>query len=150
LDALAKRVQRELYQRLFTDQPWMPIWPTSWPGCATENSMKSSFYHKNLRKGTEDYTATTRRTSRRPQVEPAPRPVDPIRRHHGGRGASRQPDPSDRSEHYVEKQVRPVAEPVLGTLGLDFATVIGDTRQIDSAGDPPPRPRPPAPGVEVG
>jgi len=27
--------------------------------------------------------------------------------------------------------VRPVAEPVLETLGLDFAKVIGDTRQID-------------------
>jgi DNA polymerase elongation subunit (family B) len=38
--------------------------------------------------------------------------------------------PIDR-EHYVEKQIRPVAEPVLETLGLDFGTVIGDTRQID-------------------
>ncbi len=27
-------------------------------------------------------------------------------------------------EHYVEKQVRPVAEPVLNALGLDFAQVI--------------------------
>ena len=33
-------------------------------------------------------------------------------------------------EHYVEKQVRPVAEPVLATLGLDFARVIGDDRQL--------------------
>ena len=38
--------------------------------------------------------------------------------------------PIDR-EHYILKQVRPVAEPVLETLGLDFERVIGDSRQID-------------------
>ena len=38
--------------------------------------------------------------------------------------------PLDR-EHYVEKQVRPVAEPVLETLGLDFERAIGDQRQAD-------------------
>jgi DNA polymerase elongation subunit (family B) len=38
--------------------------------------------------------------------------------------------PIDR-EHYVKKQIRPVAEPVLETLGLDFEQVIGDSRQID-------------------
>ena len=37
--------------------------------------------------------------------------------------------PPDR-EHYVDKQVMPVAEPVLGALGLDFAKVIGDDRQL--------------------
>ena len=36
--------------------------------------------------------------------------------------------PPDR-EHYVSKQIRPVAEPVLATLGLDFDTVVGDGRQ---------------------
>jgi DNA polymerase-2 len=34
-------------------------------------------------------------------------------------------------EHYVLKQVKPVAEPVLEALGLDFERVIGDSRQID-------------------
>jgi DNA polymerase-2 len=38
--------------------------------------------------------------------------------------------PIDR-EHYVLKQVKPVAEPVLESLGLDFDQVIGDSRQID-------------------
>ena len=41
--------------------------------------------------------------------------------------------PLDR-EHYVVKQVKPVAEPVLATLGLDFDKVIGDTRQLDLLG----------------
>jgi DNA polymerase-2 len=34
-------------------------------------------------------------------------------------------------EHYVAKQIKPVAEPVLATLGLDFERVIGDNRQFD-------------------
>ena len=37
-------------------------------------------------------------------------------------------------EHYVMKQVKPVAEPVLATLGLDFERVIGDARQLDLLG----------------
>ena len=47
--------------------------------------------------------------------------------------------PLDR-EHYVQKQVRPVAEPVLQALGLDFDQVIGDERQFDlyPAGGPEP------------
>ena len=38
--------------------------------------------------------------------------------------------PLDR-EHYVIKQIKPVAEPVLDTLGLNFEHVIGDVRQLD-------------------
>ena len=33
-------------------------------------------------------------------------------------------------EHYVDKQIKPVAEPVLAALGLDFARVIGDDTQM--------------------
>lgn len=34
-------------------------------------------------------------------------------------------------EHYVEKQIVPVAEPVLRVIGQTFAQVIGDDRQIE-------------------
>ena len=34
-------------------------------------------------------------------------------------------------EHYVQKQVRAVAEPVLTLLGRDFDKVIGDDAQLD-------------------
>ncbi len=46
------------------------------------------------------------------------------------------PEPTDNiqhdldREHYVVKQIRPVADPVLGALGLDFALMIGDERQL--------------------
>ena len=50
------------------------------------------------------------------------------------------PEPSENiehsldREHYVQKQIRPVAEPVLGALGLSFEHVIGDERQLDLLG----------------
>ena len=34
-------------------------------------------------------------------------------------------------EHYVQKQVRPVAEPVLELLGLGFDKAIGDDAQLE-------------------
>ncbi len=36
----------------------------------------------------------------------------------------------DVDQHYVEKQVQPIAEPVLALLGLDFAAVAGEPRQL--------------------
>jgi DNA polymerase-2 len=33
-------------------------------------------------------------------------------------------------EHYVQKQIRPIAEPVLAIAGLDFDRVVGDERQL--------------------
>ena len=33
-------------------------------------------------------------------------------------------------EHYVQRQVRPVAEPVLEAMGLEFDRAIGDDRQL--------------------
>jgi DNA polymerase-2 len=33
-------------------------------------------------------------------------------------------------EHYVQKQVRAVAEPVLELLGLEFDRVVGDDAQL--------------------
>ena len=50
------------------------------------------------------------------------------------------PEPADERqsaldhEHYVQKQVRPVAEPVLALLQLTFDKVIGDNRQLELFG----------------
>ena len=34
-------------------------------------------------------------------------------------------------QHYLDKQLRPIAEPVLAQLNLEFAKIIGDDRQLD-------------------
>jgi DNA polymerase-2 len=130
--ALAKQVQRELYQRLFTDQP-VEIYLADIVKTVRDGALdKLLVYRKSLRKGAETYTATTpphvaaARKSRSPprgrkvieyvMTTGGPEPLDNIQH------------PPDR-EHYVSRQIRPVAEPVLATLGLDFDTVVGDGRQ---------------------
>ncbi|MEP6548715.1 MAG: DNA polymerase II [Gammaproteobacteria bacterium] len=130
--ALAKQVQRELYQRLFADQAVDAYLADVVKKVRSGDMDASLVYRKNLRKGADAYTATTPphvAAARKSTLPPArlvsyvmttsgPEPLDNVR--HG----------LDR-EHYVQKQVRPVAEPVLAVLGLDFERVIGDRRQME-------------------
>jgi DNA polymerase II len=130
--ALAKRVQRELYQRLFGNRPVDAYLADVVTRVRRGELDEELVYRKNLRKGAGDYTATTpphvaaaRKSSRSPGrsvryfvTTAGAEPLDNLRH------------PIDR-EHYVEKQVRPVAEPVLEALGLEFERVIGDARQFE-------------------
>jgi DNA polymerase-2 len=130
--ALAKRVQRELYQRLFTGQPIDEYLAETVRRVRKGELDDELVYHKNLRKNVGDYTETT------------PPHVAAARKSSGLQGrsiryvvttAGAEPldnltHPLDR-EHYVAKQLKPVAEPVLEALGLDFERVIGDARQLD-------------------
>ncbi|HLU07016.1 MAG TPA: DNA polymerase II [Woeseiaceae bacterium] len=130
--ALAKQVQRELFQRLFSDEPVDEYLAGVVRQVRSGELDDALVYRKNLRKAVDAYTASTPphvAAARKSKQSPGrlisyvittggPEPLD-NRRH-----------PLDR-EHYVAKQVRPVAEPVLETLGLDFERVIGDSRQAD-------------------
>jgi DNA polymerase-2 len=135
--ALAKQVQRELYQRLFTDQP-VDVYLSDIVKTVRAGALdKLLVYRKSLRKGANTYTATTP-----PHVAAARKSPQPV-----GKALGRKvieyvmttggPEPLDNiqhppdREHYVAKQIRPVAEPVLATLGLDFDAVIGDGRQAE-------------------
>jgi DNA polymerase II len=129
---LAKRVQRELYQRLFGNRPVDAYLADVVRRLRKGELDEELVYHKNLRKGAGDYTATTpphvaaaRKSNQAPGrsirylvTTAGAEPLDNLRH------------PVDR-EHYVEKQVKPVAEPVLEALGLKFERVIGDARQFD-------------------
>jgi DNA polymerase-2 len=127
---LAKRVQRELYERLFKDRPVDDYL------CEIVGEVRGGrfddeiVYRKALRKRLEDYEASAphvvaaRKMSGRPHriiayviTENGPEPADERRS---------QID----HEHYVQRQVRAVAEPVLSLLGLDFDRVIGDDSQL--------------------
>jgi DNA polymerase-2 len=130
--ALAKQVQRELFQRLFADQPVEQYLAQIVQQVRKGDLDEALVYRKNLRKDADEYTATTpphvaaaRKSNRSSgrlisyvMTTAGPEPVDNVQH------------PLDR-EHYVAKQVRPVAEPVLAALGLDFDRVIGDDRQMD-------------------
>jgi DNA polymerase-2 len=130
--ALAKQVQRELYRRLFTDQAvesYLSEVVRKVRGGELDDAL---VYRKNLRKGTQDYTATTppHVAAARKSTQPPSRMVSYIVTTAGPEPIDNRHSPIDR-EHYVLKQVKPVAEPVLEILGLNFERVIGDSRQID-------------------
>ena len=127
---LAKDVQRELYARLFAGEPVEDYLERVAKALRSGELDDKLVYRKGLRKRPAAYTANTP-----PHVAAARKSDDP------GRVISylittAGPEPLDAldhepdREHYLDKQVRPVAEPVLGALGLDFDRVIGDDRQM--------------------
>ncbi len=130
--SLAKQVQRELYQRLFTGLA-VDAYLASVVQQVRAGALDDALvYRKNLRKESQDYTATTP-----PHVVAARKSTQPLGRSISYVITTAGPEPLDNvrhaldREHYVQKQVKPVAEPVLATLGFDFERVIGDSRQMD-------------------
>ncbi len=128
--ALAKDVQRELYARLFAGEPVDGYLADTVAALRRGELDDKLVYRKGLRKRPAAYTAGTpphvaaARKSPRPgrvvsylMTVAGPEPLDAL---------ANAPD----REHYVDKQVRPVAEPVLAALGLDFDRVVGDDRQL--------------------
>jgi DNA polymerase-2 len=89
-------------------------------------------YRKNLRKDATEYTATTppHVAAARKSTQPLGRMISYVMTTAGAEPLDNVQHPLDR-EHYVSKQIMPVAEPVLASLGLDFASVIGDKRQAE-------------------
>jgi DNA polymerase II len=133
--ALAKRVQREIYQRLFSNQP-VDIYLHDIVQQVRDGKLDDELvYRKNLRKSTREYTATTppHVAAARKSSQPPGRSIRYVVTTSGAEPLDNLQSPIDR-EHYVDKQIRPVAEPVLEILGLDFSRVIGDVRQLDLLG----------------
>ena len=127
---LAKEVQRELYARLFADRPVEDYLREVVADLRAGRLDDRLVYRKALRKPPEAYTTTTpphvvaaRKTGRRRGriayviTTAGPSPAE---------GPRARLD----YDHYVEKQIRPVAEPVLTLLGRDFADVVGSRKQL--------------------
>ncbi|MXY56110.1 MAG: DNA polymerase II [Gammaproteobacteria bacterium] len=127
---LAKDVQRELYKRLFAGEPVEDYLARVATALRNGELDDMLVYRKGLRKNPAAYTANTppHVAAARKSSEPGrviaylitvagPEPLDAL---------DHEPD----REHYLDKQVRPVAEPVLAALGLDFDRVIGDDKQM--------------------
>jgi DNA polymerase II len=129
---LAKQVQRQLYQRLFTGQR-VDTYLTDVVQQVRRGTLDDALvYRKNLRKSADDYTTTTppHVVAARKSTQPPERLIRYVMTTAGAEPLDNVQHPLDR-EHYIDKQIKPVAEPVLITLGLDFERVIGDSRQID-------------------
>jgi DNA polymerase-2 len=127
---LAKRVQRELFERLFSDRPVDDYLREMVGELRAGRLDEHLVYRKALRKRLEDYEASA------PHVVAARKLKGRRRRIIAYVITTDGPEPADERrseidhEHYVQKQVRAVAEPVLTQLGLDFDRVIGDDLQM--------------------
>ncbi|MFN7959994.1 MAG: DNA polymerase II [Thermoanaerobaculia bacterium] len=129
---LAKRVQKGLYERLFTGQPVEPFLRETVADLRAGRLDEQLVYRKALRKPAEAYTATT------PPHVAAARKAEHSRKRGlisyvmttaGAEPASERHHPFD-YDHYVDKQIQPVAEPVLALLGLEFRKATGEDRQL--------------------
>jgi len=128
---LAKQVQRELYARLFADQPVEEYLREVVASLRAGQLDDRLVYRKVLRKPPEAYTATTP-----PHVAVA-RQTGQKRRGRiayvittgGPQPAEGRRDPLD-YDHYVDKQIRAIAEPVLALLGLEPEQVLGGRKQL--------------------
>jgi DNA polymerase-2 len=138
---LARDLQRQLYERLFTDQPVESYLRQVLETLRAGRHDDALVYRKRLRKHPREYTATTpphvaaaRKLldARRERGEKNPRPprtVEYVATVAGPEPAALVSSPLD-YEHYVDKQVRPVAEPVLELLGIGFDGVAGRGEQL--------------------
>ncbi len=128
---LAKQVQRELYGRLFRGEPledYLRDLVARLRAGALDDWL---VYRKGLRKQVADYRAQTP-----PHVAAARKSKAAVGRVVAYMITRAGPEPLDNltaepdREHYLAKQMKPVAEPVLAALGLNFERVIGDDRQM--------------------
>ncbi len=136
---LSKLFQRGLFERVFRGEdpgPWIREFIKELRGGAHDGHL---VYRKALRKRISEYTATTPPHVKAAKVINA-RPgqiIDYVITVNGPEPATARAGSFDYS-HYVEKQIRPVAEAVLPHLGLDFdelaGTGDGAGRQLDLFG----------------
>ena len=89
-------------------------------------------YRKGLRKDLDAYTATSppHVVAARKLSQPPGSLISYLMTTEGPEPQSEQVHPID-YQHYLERQLQPIAEPVLDQLGLQFAKVIGDDTQLD-------------------
>jgi DNA polymerase-2 len=130
--ALAKRVQREMYGRLFSDRPVDQYLHDVVAELRAGKLDDELVYRKSLRKRLREYTASTppHVAAARKMKERTGWTVEYVITADGPEPAAERRSPIDH-EHYVQKQVRPVAEPVLTLLNLDFDRVVGDDSQLE-------------------
>ena len=126
---LAKEVQRELYRRLFANQPVEDyLYETAQALRAGELDDKL-IYHKGLNKPPNRYKNNAPHVVAARKSQEIGRVVHYMITTDGPEPMDNLSHPPDHG-HYLNTQVRSVAEPVLEMLGLDFDFVVRNTNQI--------------------
>jgi len=88
-------------------------------------------YRKAVRKDLEEYTKTTppHVQAARRQQQPGGRLVEYVMTHHGPEPVGEETAPLD-YEHYIEHQIKPVADAILRFLGTSLDTILDSRRQL--------------------
>jgi DNA polymerase-2 len=129
---VAKRFQRELLQRVFHDQP-VEDFIRAFLADLREGRLDALLsYKKAVRKQLAEYTRTTPAhvKAARKQQGPASRIIEYVMTSEGPEPVEARHGALD-YEHYVEKQIEPIADAVLRFLSIRFDDVIGRARQLD-------------------
>ncbi|MDI1482870.1 DNA polymerase II [Polyangium sp. y55x31] len=130
--AIARRFQRELLDRVFHDRPVEPFILAFVEDLRAGRFDAELVYRKALRKPLEAYTKTTPphvKAARRLGGD-AGRVVSYVVTKNGPEPTSARSSPLDH-EHYVEHQIKPIADAVLRLSGgRDFDDVTGARRQL--------------------
>jgi DNA polymerase II len=125
---LARRVQRELFTKVFTEQPvedWLRRLRAALLAGALDEEL---VYEKRLRQSASDYTAAPPHVRAAQQLEDEEgTEVDTVRyviTVHGPEPVSLQKSPID-YDHYLTKQLAPACDVILPFLGTDFEKIAG-------------------------
>ena len=129
---LAREAQHELYRRFFLGQPVQEYLEKLVEKLNAGSLDEKLIYRKALRKSLDAYVSTTppHVAAARKLSGPPGRSIRFVMTTSGPEPLEERVSPLDYG-HYLERQLRPVAEPILEQLGLDFAKVIGEDRQLD-------------------
>jgi len=133
---LAKEIQRNLFTRLFEGNEVATYLAEVVAALRNGELDEQLVYRRGLRKDVDSYTThvpphvqAVKRSRAYNERGVSPRIVRYVMTEEGPQLFDEINADYDR-EHYLERQVRPVAETVLDALGLQFNQVIGDDRQI--------------------
>lgn len=133
---LARRVQRQLYTLLFTERPAAEL--TNWLQRVVADLRRGALddqlvYRRALRKELGAYTKTTpphvAAARKLGTAVPVGRLVAYVQTTAGPEPAAARRGAIDYA-HYVEKQIKPVAQPILALLKIDFDRAINVSQQL--------------------
>lgn len=122
---LARRFQRELLRRVFTDQP-VEAWIVELTGALRRGELDEELvYRKRIRRELDAYTRNVPpHVAAARQLDREVREVEYVITTRGPQPVERQTAPLDHA-HYLERQLAPAAQAVLPFIGVDFMKLGG-------------------------
>jgi DNA polymerase-2 len=128
---VSKRFQKGLLDLVFHDQPVEPLVRDFVADLRRGRFDGELTYRKALRKDLGSYTKTTppHVQAARRQSRPVGGIVEYVMTTRGAEPAGEETAPPD-YDHYVEHQLKPVADAILRFVGTDFDSIVGTSRQL--------------------